>query len=50
MNFYPAVVIDEPQFPEFVHEGTDAGSRRADKRRGTSTASEAGKERNRIIQ
>ncbi len=30
MNLYPAVVTDEPQFPEFVHEGTHAGSRRAD--------------------
>jgi hypothetical protein len=30
VNLYSAVVADEAQFSEFVHEGTDAGSRRAD--------------------
>ena len=30
VDLYVAVVTDEAQFPEFVHEGTDARSRRAD--------------------
>ena len=30
MDFHLAVVTDETQFPEFVHEGADAGSRGAD--------------------
>lgn len=29
MDLHIAIVTDEAQFPEFVHEGTDAGSRRA---------------------
>jgi hypothetical protein len=30
MDFYAAVVIDKTQFSKFVHESTDARSRRAD--------------------
>src|SRR6478736_6203454 len=30
MDFYAAVVVDKTQFSKFVHESTDARSRRAD--------------------